>query len=214
MSALVALGCKKSTPEPSADKQPAASSAQAAKPDAKALAELEAKTKPAPPPVEESGTWVDSDKYELKLVRTEQCKESGKAGGEAGPKDAKTRGTEPTTTPEGMLLLGVRIQVKAKLNEFFVAPKHATLYDGDLRFEAKMGEEFAKCTPSLKPVMLKRGDVATGFVVFELPAKHKKLVLNYGPVRWGGARSLRVAVPEPDDAQQARPARATRTARK
>jgi hypothetical protein len=55
--------------------------------------------------------------------------------------------------------------------------------------------------------MLKQGDIAAGFVVFEVPAKHKKLELNYQPVRWGGAGPVRVAVPKPGSEKQARTAR-------
>lgn len=139
-----------------------------------------------PPPIHPMGAPVASDLYDFTLESVKPCSNPAPA------KDAEAR--------HGAVWLGAKVRIKAKMNAFSVSPRHVSLRDRGVIFEAKMGEPLEGCTPALKPVSLRNGEDALGFVVFELPGPRENLVVEYQPARWGGAPMVRVATSEPPDA--------------
>ena len=139
------------------------------------------------PPVNPLAAWVSSDLYELRVDAPRYCPGANGASGLDGGNS---------------VLLGAKVQIRAKVDEFFVAPRHASLRDGGILFQAKLGETKASCGgPPLKPTPLRKGQVASGFVLFELPARRDNLVLDFQPARWGGAGLVRVDLGDVPDAR-------------
>lgn len=117
--------------------------------------------------------WVVGDVYDLKVGAVFRCSSPGRPG----------------------TLLGVELRVRSRTKTLFVAPRDVSLRDGGVLFPALRELEVPGCGPVLKPTQLRRGAETGGIVVFEVPARTGKLMLEYGPTRWGGAARLSVALP-------------------
>jgi len=132
----------------------------------------------------DGGTWISSDIYDFKLESAKYC-----------TKPQKSDAGEPKP---GTVWLGVKAQILAKTDEVFLDRRHATLRDKGIYFQASLDlEPFGGCTPAFKPVQLKRGQVTSGYIVFELPKAWPNLLLEFQPTRWGGAGRVRAKVPDP-----------------
>jgi hypothetical protein len=136
----------------------------------------------------DGGTWIASDIYDLKVESAKYCSKPA-AKGDAG--EAKP----------GTVWLGVKVQILAKSDEVFLDRRHATLRDKGIYFQASLDPgPFGGCAPVFKPAQLKRTQVASGYIVFELPNAWPNLVFEFQPVRWGGAGRVRVKLPDPGKA--------------
>jgi hypothetical protein len=183
---FLALGCPSRPDETALQGGAASAVASAALPvveagPALAQAEVDAAPPTDPePPIGEGGTWLESDVYDLKLETVKYCKPPEKT-------DAATTG----------VLIGAKVQVKAKTDEFFADARHATLREGGILITPKVDQAFPGCTPPFKGTSLRRGKATSGFIVFEVPAYSPKLSLEFHPQRWGGAGTVRVKLPVP-----------------
>ena len=110
------------------------------------------------------GERLEGDVYYFKLQSVRACDEAGK-----------------------ILGVEVEIEAKAKLN---VLPRDVTIGRDGIAFNASLDFErkLPGCAPLLVTAALKRGQVARGFVLFDLPSRPRQdLGLIYQPTRWGGA---------------------------
>jgi hypothetical protein len=196
VGALALLGCRReASDEPAPGPGPRPSAAARSAPDVRALreamgvpsgvvSELDApkvtpvaskvlKTRGAP------GEWLESDLYFFKVDSVRPCGSSA-----AGDKLGRT-------------LIGAEIQIKAKLNLTF-SPREVRLSSGGIVFNTRVDfdRELEACAPLLKVAWLKKDDVITGFVLFEMPPPEpKNLIVSYQPTRWGGAGFVSVTLP-------------------
>jgi hypothetical protein len=126
-----------------------------------------AQATPASVSVKQSGTVgerLEADLYYFKLYGVRACDEAGK-------------------------VLGVEVEVEAKAR-LSLSPRDVTIGRGGIGFNASMDPErkLPGCTPLLRASALRGGQVARGFVLFDLPsAPRHELSLIYQPTRWGGA---------------------------
>jgi hypothetical protein len=128
----------------------------------------------------DSGTWITSDIYDFKLDGAKYC---------AKPKEKSDAGAA--------VWVGAKVQVLAKTDELFVDRRHASLRDKGIYFQASLDPDpLEGCVPAFKPSHLKKGQVASGYIAFELPTAWKDLVLEFQPTRWGGAGRVRASVPD------------------
>jgi hypothetical protein len=193
LGALLAGGCRKADEKAlDGERAPLASAvarAPLAAPSASAAAsEQDAEPGPTEVAWTDGGTWIASDIYDFKLESAKYCAKPVQKGdaGEAKP---------------GAVWLGVKAHVLAKTDEVFIDRRHATLRDKGIYFQASLDPEpLGGCTPGFKPVQLKKGQVTSGYIVFELPNAWPNLVLEFQPVRWGGAGRVRAKVPDPGKA--------------
>ena len=169
--------------------------------DAAALPRVEETTEPpdAGQAVSAEG-WVETQSYKVKLDEIVRCAEGGDAG-------ARPR-------------IGVSVRVTSR-HELFVASRDFALKRGGIlvdpeRFDVKVT---AKCSPLLPQKEIQPGQVARGFVVFDLPpsfqAGRGEIALVYHPTRWGGAPRVSIPVPAcldacPPAAAASRPSRKAR----
>lgn len=168
-------GCRARVLQEHAQKAPAAATPAPA-PSVKAPEAVDVATTP-PPEVEsiDIGVWAKTDVYDVRLEAQSPCVPASAA---------KTR------------YLGLKIKVRSKTKSLFVAPRDATLQDGGYLFPALPDPKVPGCKPLLRPTYVRNQSEVTGFVVFELPERTGKLTLAFSPTRWGGASTVRVAVPE------------------
>lgn len=90
-------------------------------------------------------------------------------------------------------LAGVEVEIEAK-SRLSVSPRDVVIGKGGIAFHASMNSErrLPGCTPLLDISTLQRGEVAAGFVLFDLPHRPgNDLGLIYQPTRWGGAGFVR-----------------------
>ncbi len=189
LAVAVGLGCRRGTAEIAANKgqtqpPPAASAVTAGGPPAAIQPAGEAlgdagEREPAIP-AHQIGMSAISDVHEVKLDTVKYC---GKAPNADDPSSA--------------VLLGAKVQIRAKTDKFFVDPRHASLREGGIIYSAKLDPTVPGCSPALKPISLRKDGVAAGFIVFELPRAWQEIFLDFQPVRWGGAGLVRFAVPRP-----------------
>ena len=183
---FLALGCPSRPDESALHGDAARTVASAALPvleagPALAQAEVDAAPLTVPePPMGEGGNWLESDVYDLKLEAVKYCKPPEKS-------DAAVTG----------VLIGAKVQVKAKTDEFFADARHATLREGGILITPKVDQAFPGCAPPFKGTSLRRGKATSGFIVFEVPKYSPKFHLEFHPQRWGGSGTVRVKLPEP-----------------
>jgi hypothetical protein len=189
LAAALGLACRRGASETAGNKQrtqssPAASAAADGNSAVQSAADIRTDggdTEP-PIPVHQIGISAISDIYEFKFDSVKYCKKKADAGGESTS-----------------VLLGAKVQIKAKTNKLFVDPRYASLREGGIIYPAKVDSGHPGCDPALKPVSLRKEGLAAGFIVFELPRAWKEIYLDFQPVRWGGAGLVRFAVPRPAD---------------
>jgi len=109
------------------------------------------------------GERLEGDIYYFELRSVRACDEAGKIVG-----------------------VEVEIEAKEKLN---VSARDVTIGRGGVAFNASLdlARKLPGCTPLLGFSALQRGQVARGFVTFDLPTPRRDLGLIYQPTRWGGA---------------------------
>jgi hypothetical protein len=86
-------------------------------------------------------------------------------------------------------LAGVEVEVEAK-GRLAVNPRDVIIGKGGISFTASLDlkRELPGCTPLLQISVLKRGQAARGYVLYDLPWRPTNdLRLIYQPTRWGGA---------------------------
>jgi hypothetical protein len=84
---------------------------------------------------------------------------------------------------------GVEIEIEGK-TKLAVSPRDVVLGHGGITFNANLDilRKLPGCTPILDRTVLRTGEVARGFVSFDLPTRPgNDLTLIYQPARWGGA---------------------------
>jgi hypothetical protein len=152
---LTALACKTPASEekPPVDDKTEPSAAASPMPPTAASATV------ASVNVHEGEDWVESDRYQARVTEARYCTLEGADNPSPAPPGARL--------PKGMRALGVKLEVKAKIDEIFVAPKHGTLYDGGIRVAPKAERELAGGNPPIKAVMLKKDQSTSGFIVFD-----------------------------------------------
>jgi hypothetical protein len=187
LTPLLALGCRRA-PEPTSAQADAAIGPSAVRTsdafsrDGGAATDAYADTSDPPVPLWDGGMWVESDAYDFKVETVKLCKPD-----KVDDADAKAPN-----------LVGVKVQVKAKVGEFFADQRHAQLRSGGIFLSPKLEvTNFPGCTPAFKPVQLRAGQVTGGFIVFEVPGPYPNLLVEYHPVRWGGAGTVRVKIELP-----------------
>jgi hypothetical protein len=139
------------------------------------------------PPVQPAGAWASADLYDISLDAVKYCVKL------PADRDAGDAGADS-------VWVGANVRIKAKTEELFVAPSHAHLQDGGILFNPYVGAPIEGCAPPLRAIALRRGQVASGFLTFELPSRRNNLVLSFRPARWGGAGAVRIAlgdIPDP-----------------
>jgi len=187
LGALVA--CNASKPQEKPEQAKVAAPALSAS----AVAPLAASAEPAAASLEQDQDgWVEVFSYRLKASRFQRC-----------PKDeGPTGGAEP-----GSFLLGVTVHVRAKFDELLVAARDFTLEKDGVILSTEIDPKPCGGSALLKPRQLKRGQVASGVVVFRVPqsAFVPSATLAYRATRWGGAPRAALAVPAcwPDCPSQA-----------
>ena len=205
VGALLLLGCRRES-ESQATPAPSATPAAPSPADLEARRDQAVSEAPVPASPEKNtipanaqkpnaglGDWLESDLYFFKMRSTVPC---GKE------RSQKATTADPGSAPEGSkqtpTLLGVEIEIKAKL-PMSIHPRDVTLHDGGVIYYADLDlkRRFQGCTPRLKLQSLKRDGVAKGYVVFEVPPPEpKQLHLSYRPTRWGGAGRVYLSLPE------------------
>jgi hypothetical protein len=92
----------------------------------------------------------------------------------------------------GNVRLGVEVQFEGLAeHEVPVNPYYARVADAA---GTVYSTTFGGCEPALNVVRLARGEVAKGYINFELPAKAKGLVMTYDPVTFGDKQDVSVAL--------------------
>ena len=84
---------------------------------------------------------------------------------------------------------GVEVEIEAK-SKLSVTPRDVVIGKGGIQFSSSLDFErkLPGCTPLLKISTLQKGQVARGFVLYDLPARPgDDLRLVYQPTRFGGA---------------------------
>jgi hypothetical protein len=118
------------------------------------------------------GELLENNLYFFKLRNARTCDASGKVA-------------------------GVEVEIEAK-TKLAVSPRDVVIGKGGIAFTAGLNFErkLPGCTPLLNLSVLKKGQVARGFVLFDLPRRPgNDLTLIYQPTRWGGAGYVRVPLP-------------------
>jgi hypothetical protein len=110
------------------------------------------------------GELLESDVYFFKVRSLRTCDASGKVA-------------------------GVEVEIEAK-TKLAVSPRDVVIGKGGITFTAGLNFErkLPGCTPLLGLSVLQKGQVARGFVLFDVPRPPgSDLTLIYQPTRWGGA---------------------------
>lgn len=110
------------------------------------------------------GERLEGDIYYFKVLATRVCDVAGKVA-------------------------GVEIELEAK-EQLAVSPRDVVIGKGGIAFNASqdLQRKLPACSPLLRISTLKSGQVARGFVLFDLPSPPANdLQLIYQPTRWGGA---------------------------
>jgi hypothetical protein len=100
-----------------------------------------------------------------------------------------------TCDPEGKVA-GVEVEIEAK-SKLALNPRDVVIGKGGIQFKSNLDFErkLPGCTPLLKVSILQKGQVARGFVLYDLPARPgDDLRLIYQPTRWGGAGHVTAAL--------------------
>ena len=125
--------------------------------------------------------WAEVFSYRFKASRFERC-----------PTSEKSRNGDG-----GNFRLGITVHVKAKYDALFVASRDFTLQKDGVIVNTEL--EPAPCGSGslLRPTQLKRGQIASGLVVFQLAdaAFVPRATLAYQATRWGGAPRATLPVP-------------------
>lgn len=131
------------------------------------------------------GQWAESSAYKFKLTKIERC---------ADPEPS--RGTSiDAGSGEQLIRVGVSVQIFAKYDELFAAPRDVTLEKGGVIIQSVVNPKpSAGCSPLLEPKTLRHDQVAGGFVVFEVPDESylRAGIVAFQPTRWGGAPRVEV----------------------
>lgn len=110
------------------------------------------------------GERLEGDVYYFKLLGSRTCDALGKVAAVEVEIEAKTR---LTVSPRDVAI-----------------GKGGITFTGGLNFDRKL----PGCTPLLGISVLRKGQVASGFVLFDVPGRPGgDLALIYQPTRWGGA---------------------------
>jgi hypothetical protein len=129
------------------------------------------------------GDWTDTMMYKFRLQEVKRCEAAALAAdAQAGP-----------------ILLGVKMQVSAKIDQIMASARDVTLEGGGVVFRSSLTiPAGSKCMPPLGPKQLRHNETATGFAAFELPADTNLRVLTiaFQPTRWGGAPRVQIALPD------------------
>jgi hypothetical protein len=148
--------------------------------------ETHAQTVPARSPPKDQGLigeTLEGDAYLFKLVSIGPC---GNAPN-AAPDD-----------PKGRVVIGAEVEITAT-KKVVTTPRHVSLGKDGITFFGDVNQKrvVKGCTPVLKVGHLGKGDVAKGFVLFDVPtagpgSNCKELNLVYLPARFGGASQVLV----------------------
>jgi hypothetical protein len=129
---------------------------------------------PAPARAEVYAGWAESTMYSLRLGEIRRC------------------------GPETPLRLGMMVNVVSRIDGLLLAPRDFTLTHGGviLQTEGSPKPE-GPCRSLLMPRSVRKGEVASGMVIFALPDESyaRPARLTYQATRWGGAPALAVPLP-------------------
>jgi hypothetical protein len=180
-------GCQReNVPRRPAEAQP---SAPPPPPSARALAPAAADSGapvPAGLAVQDAGLgdWIDASSYKFKVTNVAYC-----AAPEL-PRRATSDAAPPSVPEDRPLRVGVTVHVLATYDELFVSARDVTFEKGGIIINSENNPgPSAGCSPLLEPKTLRREQVASGVVVFQLPDETfaRTGVIAYQPTRWGGA---------------------------
>ncbi len=143
-----------------------------------------------PPPEIAVGAWAETAMYRFRVAAVRDC---GR-----GP------ATQAATFAGEARRLGARVEISARTSEVSVSPRDLTIESGGVVFRGLLPAQAPKppagCAPLLAQPGLRRGETATGVVLFEVPADFTfapgNVALAYRPTRWGGAAQVQVALPD------------------
>lgn len=128
------------------------------------------------------GEVLESDLYAFKLIAMRPCGDT--------PTDA--------SDPRARTVIGAEVEITAK-TKLMLSPKHVSLVKGGITFfgNVDLKRNVKGCTRLIPVSVMKQGDVAKGFVLFDLPvsgpgSNWKEFSLVYLPARFGGAPQVLV----------------------
>jgi hypothetical protein len=130
------------------------------------------------------GSWADSPSYRFKVSDRKRCTEPAAAAGAAGSRQ----------------WLALSVEVFAKYDGLLVASRDVKLESGGIILASEAAPKVtAACGTLLRPRQLKRGETASGLVLFVVPPEFDTpaAVVSYQATRWGGAPRLEIKLPAP-----------------
>ena len=181
---LFGAGCNREEPAPANPSTSQPKSAQTPRPSkappTPATSISPAALKEEPPPRGLAGEWIDAKLYRIRVGRVFRCDEA------------------PAKAATGSVRLGIEVEIAARSNNVFVAPRDVALANEGVIVNSVRATTAPKtCQPLFQPTMLQEGKSASGVVLFDAPdiAFARTASVTYQPARWGGAPLAQVKLP-------------------
>jgi hypothetical protein len=128
------------------------------------------------------GPPLETPMYQFKVQEVKRC-------------EAAAPQTDAAPSP---LLIGLRVQVTAKVDQLPAFGRDITLEGGGVVYRSALpSPPGSRCTPLLGPKQLHANQDVSGFAVFTIPAdvNLRGLTIAFQPTRWGGAPRVQMPLP-------------------